>query len=138
MRESGSAHTASRFARNSLLAPDPRALGIPREKTAECKRWRLSCPRRDALKTLPPPTTTAPYAVRSHATVAWHDLLARLDTMRRMQQHSGATNREHDFASRMVDLFRAVTLAHRHALNPNGLLARRGRPHHERAQTTPM
>jgi hypothetical protein len=36
-------------------------------------------------------------------------------------QHSGAApNREHDFASRTVDLFRAVTLAHRHALNPNG------------------
>jgi hypothetical protein len=48
--------------------------------------------------------------------------LARLDTMRRMhRQHSGAApNREHDFASRTVDLFRAVTLAHRHALNPNG------------------
>jgi hypothetical protein len=103
------------------------------------KRWRLSCPRRDALKTLPPAHHHRTHTLFVHTRRSrGHDLLAALDTMRRMQQHSGATNREHDFASRTVDLFRAVTLAHRHALNPNGLLARRGRPHHERAQTTPM
>jgi hypothetical protein len=32
--------------------------------------------------------------------------------MRRMHNTAGDPNREHDFASRTVDLFRAVTLAH--------------------------
>jgi hypothetical protein len=86
--------THSRFARNSLLAPDPRAWAdIPpgencRVQTMEVELW--SGPRRDALKTLCP-TTHRSTGLRVHATArAWASL--PLDTMRRMHtQHSGAT-----------------------------------------------
>jgi hypothetical protein len=54
--ESGSAH--GKPVRSKLIAstsPRAQASTSHREKTAECRRWRLSCgsgPRRDALKTL--------------------------------------------------------------------------------------
>jgi hypothetical protein len=89
---------------------------------------RLSCgsgPRRDALKTLPPPNHPPQHTglrVHTRRLVRGHDLPS-LWTPCAGCTHNGADpNREHDFASRMVDLFRAVTLAHRHApKSSNGL-----------------
>jgi hypothetical protein len=124
--ESGSAH--GKPVRSKLIAstrPTRPGLDIPPGEncrvTMEVELWQRPPTRRAEDPPAQPPTA-ARWPACSHATArAWHDLLARLDTMRRMHttQRSGP-NREHDFASRTVDLFRAVTLAHRHALNPNG------------------
>jgi hypothetical protein len=104
----------------------------------EVELWKRP-PTRRAEDPLPPRPTTH----RNTGCVFTRDgrvgmtSLARLDTMRRMHTTQRSDpNREHDFASR--DLFRAVTLAHRHAPKSQRALAPcRGRPHHERAQTTP-
>jgi hypothetical protein len=81
----------------------------------EVELWKRP-PTRRAEDPLPPRPTTH----RNTGCVFTRDgrvgmtSLARLDTMRRMHTTQRSDpNREHDFASR--DLFRAVTLAHRHA-----------------------
>jgi hypothetical protein len=108
-----------------------------RVQTMEVELWQRP-PTRRAEDLCLRPTTHRSTGLRVHAR-SCVGMPARLDTMRRMHTTQRSDpNREHDFASRMVDLFRAVTLAHRHALNPNGPRRSRGRPHHERAQTTPV
>jgi exonuclease III/ribonuclease HI len=122
--------------RSKLIAstrPTRPGLDIPpgencRVQTMEVELWKRP-PTRRAEDPLPPRPTThrstlACVFTRDGSCVGMTSL-ARLDTMRRMhRQHSGAApNREHDFASRTVDLFRAVTLAHRHAPKSQRALA---------------
>jgi hypothetical protein len=113
-------HTASRFARNSLLAPDPRAQARTsrREKTAEqTMEVEKRPPTRRAEDPLPPaqPPTAAHWPACSHATVGMTSLARFGHHAPDAHTQRSDPNRKHDFASRTVDLFRAVTLAHRHA-----------------------
>jgi hypothetical protein len=104
----------------------------------EVELWQRPPTRRAEDPTSRPTTTAAHWPACSHALVRGMTSPRGTPCAGCTHNTAGDPNREHDFASRMVDLFRAVTLAHRHAPKSQRALApSRGRPHHERAQTTP-